>query len=148
MRKPMNKDRLGIRFNVNQAANASASNIPNNESILLVNWLRIHSYSLGTNRYYGLRFSRTTGGNNYISLNSSDGILLRALTIAVGPGTQIIAPNIPFSLNKDMCIATLINRDDGKSKVFVDGILIADEVTTSDPDLSTDNALYYHINAA
>jgi hypothetical protein len=139
---PQLKDRLGALHpsgTNRRAINASYATIPANETIVLLNWLRLASPPYTGDPAIGLfLFSdNPTVDFLYIEGNAAAGQLkfnavlnavTQSLTVGAHPG--------------DHCFAQVLDRDNTQLEAWIDGVKHDSAALTSDPDFTTQVGAY------
>jgi len=134
---PLNKDRLGFRRTRQGSEHALATGtaIPNNESILVLNWMRCDLGGTSTDHYIGVGPSETVGGERVSILRNGDDLKLGCND---GGWQQVTVP-IPDS--GDHLWGILVDRDGTLLDIYLDGTLVSSAALTNDPDLSANNQI-------
>jgi hypothetical protein len=143
---PHLKDRLGARLALSKAQ-GTVTNIPADESIILINWCRFHELDFSTgNRYVGFHFYRTSGGNNFITLRTTGDQV--AVEVWKNGTLQTLLASVPVVLERDHMIAIVLDRDNTKAHIWLDNDWLKTDITiTQDPDLTANNLVRCHLDS-
>jgi len=137
---PSLKDCLGLQRSwkgTEWAQKAGSTAIPNNETIVVLNWARhkLTATGMGSKRYVGVGPCESVGGERASVMRQDDTLYLGAY----GAAWQQLPVAIPDE--SDHLWALVIDRDNGQLEAWLDSAKANSAALTQDPDLTANNQI-------
>ena len=133
---PAGKDLLGAyngRGTSRLASNISYPGIPNDESIVLAQWVEFLEPFASTNVYFPFYFRDATAQEAFFCYGTSSQFRVRSLHGgSIGEGDLV---SVPWKA-RDVVLLSVLDRKNTKLELWRDGVRQAQNNITQDPDLS------------